>query len=264
MFEIGPALRQARERRHLGLDQAESDTKVRARYLRALEEEDFDLIPGPTYVKGFLRTYAEYLGLDGRLFVEEYACRFLDPDQEDELLFPRRRSLPPRRRRSKRETDLILVVLAAIVALTVIVMIGWRYSEEQPRSPEVPPPSRAATTPLVNPLIEGAEQAKKRTQEAQRATVPTKPVRVVAQAIGGPCWVSVWDGRNTAGAPVYVATLDPVAAGGGKSGVLRSRKGFTVRLGAAGRLRLVVNGKNQTLGSGTVFYVAPSGKVSPA
>ena len=56
MFEIGTTLRQARERRQLGLDRCEAETKIRARYLRALEDEDFDVLPGPTFVRGFLRS----------------------------------------------------------------------------------------------------------------------------------------------------------------------------------------------------------------
>ena len=65
MFEIGSSLREARARRKLSYDQVEAETKVRAKYIRALEDEEFDVLPSGTYVKGFLRTYAEYLGLDG-------------------------------------------------------------------------------------------------------------------------------------------------------------------------------------------------------
>src|SRR3712207_3250788 len=171
MFEIGSALRQARERRRLGLDQAEAETKVRARYLRALEDEEFEILPGPAYVKGFLRTYADYLGLDGRLFVEEYNCRFVDPRLEDELLFPRTRAMPPRpKRRPKREADVILVVLAAIVALTVIVAIGWKASEPAPPPTFLPPTTETArATSLVDPRIEGARNTQKQSRRAARA-----------------------------------------------------------------------------------------------
>ena len=65
MFEIGSSLREARERRSLSYGQVEAETAIRTRYIRALEDEDFHILPGPTYTKGFLRAYAEYLGLDG-------------------------------------------------------------------------------------------------------------------------------------------------------------------------------------------------------
>ena len=87
MFEIGTTLRQARERRQLGLDRCEAETKIRARYLRALEDEDFDVLPGPTFVRGFLRSYASHLGLDGQ-------------DDRAELSFePPRRGVRPARSR---------------------------------------------------------------------------------------------------------------------------------------------------------------------
>jgi hypothetical protein len=70
MFEIGNSLREARLRQGFDLARVEDDTKVRAKYLQALEDERFEVLPAETYVKGFLRTYAEYLGLDGQLMDE--------------------------------------------------------------------------------------------------------------------------------------------------------------------------------------------------
>ena len=64
MFEIGNTLREARVRRKLTLQQAEEETKVRVKYIQAMENEDFDVLPSPAYVKGFLRTYSTFLGLD--------------------------------------------------------------------------------------------------------------------------------------------------------------------------------------------------------
>ena len=84
MFEIGASLREARTRQGLDFPEMEQRTKVRAKYLRMLEEEGFDQLPAHTYIKGFLRTYAESLGLDGSLYVEEYNSRFVVG--EDEML----------------------------------------------------------------------------------------------------------------------------------------------------------------------------------
>src|SRR5881409_2460227 len=75
MPEIGQSLREARMRARIDISELEAETKIRAKYLRALENEEWDLLPGRTYVKSFLRTYAEALGLDGRLLVEEYKLR---------------------------------------------------------------------------------------------------------------------------------------------------------------------------------------------
>src|SRR5919202_3969536 len=127
MFEIGPALREARERRRIGYAQVEADTKIRARYVRALEDEDFGVLPGATYTKGFLRAYAEYLGLDGQLFIDEFNSRHFDPRLEDEAsIYPRPRSRPQRRHRH--ESNLVMIALATIVALSALVILGWKSS----------------------------------------------------------------------------------------------------------------------------------------
>jgi cytoskeletal protein RodZ len=94
VFEIGNSLREARLRQGYELPRVEADTKIRAKYLRALEEERFEVLPGETYVKGFLRTYSEYLGLDGHLYVDEFNSRFT-----------RERSRSPRRARAARQPE---------------------------------------------------------------------------------------------------------------------------------------------------------------
>src|ERR687895_254210 len=91
VFEIGTSLREARMRQGVDLLEAEQATKIRSKYLRALEDERFELLPAQTYVKGFLRSYAEYLGLDGQLYVDEYNSRYA-PGEEEPPLRSRRRS----------------------------------------------------------------------------------------------------------------------------------------------------------------------------
>ena len=66
MPEIGETLREARMRRRIDMTEVEAATKIRAKYLRALENEEWDLLPGPTFVKTFLRTYAEYLEAEAK------------------------------------------------------------------------------------------------------------------------------------------------------------------------------------------------------
>jgi cytoskeleton protein RodZ len=72
MPEIGDTLREARMHARIDVSEIEAKTKIRAKYLRALENEEWGLLPGPTFVKSFLRTYAQALGLDGKALVEEY------------------------------------------------------------------------------------------------------------------------------------------------------------------------------------------------
>jgi cytoskeleton protein RodZ len=82
MAEIGSTLREARMRAHIDISEIEAKTKIRAKYLRAIENEEWDLLPGPTYVKSFLKTYADCLGLDSRVLIDEYRRRYERPDQD--------------------------------------------------------------------------------------------------------------------------------------------------------------------------------------
>jgi cytoskeleton protein RodZ len=99
VFEIGNSLREARVRRGVEFAQAELATKIRGKYLRALEDEQFEVLPAQTYVKGFLRTYAEYLGLDGQLYVDEYNSRFVAGGAHEPHIARRSAARPQRRLR---------------------------------------------------------------------------------------------------------------------------------------------------------------------
>jgi cytoskeletal protein RodZ len=156
VFEIGNSLREARVRRQIDFSQAEAAIKIRAKYLRALEDEQFELLPAETYVKGFLRTYAEYLGLDGQLYVDEYNSRFVTGDEYEWRRPPSRRSNARERRSRRTETRIVLLALAAIAVLTVIVISAWTSSSKNPpataakkktstHAPRVTPPLLAVT-----------------------------------------------------------------------------------------------------------------------
>jgi len=96
MPEIGATLREARMRERIDVSEIEATTKIRAKYLRALENEEWDLLPGPTFVKSFLRTYASALGLDGKALVEEYRLNYERPSEPPEPIVasPRRVRVP--------------------------------------------------------------------------------------------------------------------------------------------------------------------------
>jgi hypothetical protein len=135
VFEIGNSLREARERQGLGYPEIELATKIRSKYIRALEEEDFTAIPGDAYIRGFLRTYADYLGLDGDVYVDEYASRFIT-SWRDEL--PPQPERPRIRRRDRPVSRMaVALVLAGIVAVTGLVFAAWRYGGSSPQVPAV-------------------------------------------------------------------------------------------------------------------------------
>jgi hypothetical protein len=123
VFEIGTSLREARERQGLGYPEIELATKIRGKYIRALEEEDFTAIPGDAYIRGFLRTYAEYLGLDGDVYVDEYASRFITSWRDEVPQRPEKRRIRTRERPFERRA--VLLVLAGIVLVAVLVFAAF-------------------------------------------------------------------------------------------------------------------------------------------
>src|SRR3954451_3398867 len=69
---VGTILREARNRRKVELSEVEAATRIRFRYLRAIEDEEWDVLPGGVYTRGFIRTYASFLGLDGDRLANDY------------------------------------------------------------------------------------------------------------------------------------------------------------------------------------------------
>jgi cytoskeleton protein RodZ len=150
VFEIGSSLREARTRQGLDFNEMEFRTKVRAKYLRALEAEQFDQLPGHTYIKGFLRTYADSLGMDGQLYVDEYNSRFVAGDDEQPLQ-TRRVPTQGKRQRQHRESRLVVIAVMAIVLLTSLVIAAWKFGgPTEPKVQGVNVPSSSTPAAVAN------------------------------------------------------------------------------------------------------------------
>jgi transcriptional regulator with XRE-family HTH domain len=178
MFEIGNSLRDARVRQGLELSDLEARTNIRAKYLRAIEDEQFHVLPGETYVRGFLRLYAEKLGLDGQIYVDEYNSRFGHSEEPTPSARPRRRASE-----NRIERHAVLIALAGIVGVTVLVIAAWRFGTGTGSETPTPAPRTDATT-----VVEGP------------------PVTLVIAATTGPTYVSVRR-RGGTGALVWEGTV---------------------------------------------------------
>ncbi len=137
MFEIGNSLREARVRQGLDYAQIELGTKIRSKYIKALEDEQFGTLPAQPYVKGFLRTYAEFLGLDGQLYVDEYNSRFVVEGQEDAPPIARRPPGARARRDRGVERKVVLLALLGIAGLTALVIVAWKFGGGASNPPAV-------------------------------------------------------------------------------------------------------------------------------
>jgi cytoskeleton protein RodZ len=252
MFEIGPALREARERKGLSFPQVEEGTKIRARYIRALEEEAFGILPGATYTKGFLRAYADYLGLDGHLFIDEFNSRFHDPrGEEDRAIYSKPNSRP--RVRKRRDTNIVLIVLAAIVAVASMVFLGF---SSNPPSVPLPPASTATTGGSTStPTSSGGSS----TTIKHHQTSARYPI--VLSATGGSSWLTVHLG--SASGPAATSTtgsdLSQYLIAQGQSVTISAKGPVAISLGAPGSVTITIAGHNQQLPPGTRFAITRRG-----
>jgi Helix-turn-helix domain len=153
VFEIGNSLREARERQGLGYPEIELATKIRGKYIRALEEEDFTSIPGDAYIRGFLRTYAEYLGLDGDVYADEYASRFITSWRDELPPRPERRRVRTRERPVQRRA--VLLVLAGIVLVAVLVFAAFSIPGSSTHLPGLGTTGRHHSAPARQLVLHG-------------------------------------------------------------------------------------------------------------
>jgi cytoskeletal protein RodZ len=228
VFDIGSSLRDARVRQDFDFPTLEERTKIRPKYLRALEEERFDILPAPTYVKGFLRTYADALGLDPQPFVDEYNTRFAVGDEEAPI---RARRVPAPRRggssRARRESHMAVLALVAIAVVTSLVIAAWRFGG--PEEERVP----------------GLERESVATQPVTGAA---RPAKLVVSAADGASWMEVRAGARGQRL-VYSGTLE--------RGQRKSFAGAVLRLAIAEPENVAVrlNGNRVALPAGTTFVV---------
>jgi cytoskeleton protein RodZ len=185
MPEIGDQLRETRVRNRIDITEVEAATKIRAKYLRALENEEWDLLPGPTFVKTFLRTYADYLGLDARNLVEEYRSRYERPSGQE--LTPFGTNLGSRRSRPRRPVLAPwMAVLAGLVVLVAALYLLGSWGGDD-GGDEV----SATPTPTARAAPKGGKKRKQRRRTPAKPTVarlqiqPTGPVSVCLENAAG-------------------------------------------------------------------------------
>jgi cytoskeleton protein RodZ len=117
---VGNKLHEARTRRSLSLQEAEEATKIRCRYLLAIENEDWDQLPGDTYARAFIRTYGSFLGLDGERLAEEQ--RQLRGSVRPGERLPRVDSRPQRPARRRVPPRALAIAVSALVVAALLVI----------------------------------------------------------------------------------------------------------------------------------------------
>jgi len=268
MPEIGNSLREARIRLGMGVKDVENATKIRAKYLEALEEDDFEVLPGATFVKGFLRTYASFLKLDADSLVEEYR-RTYEPKREDTAVVRTDISSRPRSRTSaERKKQRVRrgqrgYVLIGIIAVVVVALLAW-FGSGRGQDPASIDASSLGTSSTTSSLAEvssttvstAAGEETPASQNSSSSTTVTventtdtvthsssaDSIELVVKVTRDSCWLVVRE-DNENGAEVYAGTL---SAGGQQS--FSGSKRYWLRVGKPEVLALTVNGSSVALG----------------
>lgn len=263
MPEIGATLREARMRARIDVSEIEAQTKIRARYLRALENEEWDLLPGPTFIKSFLRTYAAALGLDGKALVEEYRVNFEHPGE------PEIQPLSAQRRRARSPGEAggtssggggggpsrgYMVTVGLIGLLIVILVVGLLTRGSSPKKQNGSPSDHQGAGQHASTHRHQNGQARHRAESRPGADEVTVSLEATA-----PVWVCLINGAQQKLIPGM--DLQP----GRASGPFHAKR-FEVTLGNAS-VNLTVDGRAVTVptsASAIGYLITPRGATTLA
>lgn len=226
MDRIGDILRQARENKGITLQQASEATKISIRYLKALEDEAYQVLPARVYVIGFLRSYAAFLGLDGNSLVEQFKSH-QRVAEENVAVLPRWNEAEKRRPSLRMGRYLVIILsLVTLLLLNYFYQQFWKVKpndvqefQQNQVSPHTP---ESSSEQMMQPIDVGAGENK------------DDRVHLVIEVIRDRCWLAV----EVDGKKVYEGTLET-----GMAKTFEGRNEIKVRFGNAGAVRVVQNGK---------------------
>ena len=256
--KIGPVLEKARKERGLTLEEAEHATKIRKRYLAGLEREDYGVLPDAVYAQGFLKTYANYLGLDGEELARQLRKR-RRPRRERGVTYdygaPRTSEFDKplvnpgqlgQKGRRRISAATILTLLVALLSLAAVVGSLYYVGREAQSAGQNPPSQEGAASERVakqqasngqEPEPEGGASAAggEGNENAPAAEPRLDSLSVVVSVEGDPSWLSVLVDGELA----YEQIADP-----GFSQTFEARRGISITTGNAGAVGVEVNGQD--------------------
>jgi cytoskeleton protein RodZ len=238
-MKVGEILTSERERRGLSLNDVEDETKIRTKYLAALEEEDYREIPGTVYVIGFLRNYARYLDLDPDEILGQYHAQnpvveengVAEPDADEAVAEKqtrqRRHSPQPGEFGSSKGRNRVLYAVIAIVAL---IAVFWAVNALNGRKQAGP---QTQTTPKSQTQQTAPAKPKQQQQQQQQQTA-VEGVTVVLT-----CNEACWTRATVDGELVLEKTLPA-----GTAQTFKGNDSVTLRIGNPKGVTLTYNGQN--------------------
>ena len=238
MQTVGEILRNEREKKGLSLKDIEAATSIRALYINAIEEDNYKIVPGEVYLKGFIRNYANYLGLDGQKMVDIYRQNQSSSNVSVPATPPV--SEKPKTTESSPENEPDKPAKSAKwlgVGFLVLVAAGsfWWYSANKPFEPgpiqQTTPIQQATPAPV--PPVQPTPKVQPSTDTTPTPPATTKPLVLTAK-FTDECWILVTADGKTAyeGIPKT-----------GESFTWEAQNSITIKAGNAGGVDFVYNGQ---------------------
>ena len=257
--KIGRRLEQKRKERGLSLEEVEQATKIRKRYLEGLEREDYAVLPDGVYAQGFLKTYANYLGLDGDALSGQLKSRRkprrergIKYNTEPEDGFGEPLIAPTGLQGTeKRKFPTAAVVTLLVAVLVLAAVIGALYfvgrgveasrSENKPPKAEHPPhKDQQKVAKKEKAAAPAEEEAGREARPEDRQGVPPDVLRVLINVRERPSWLYI----RADGTPAYEQVAEP-----GFSQTFQADRSLYIKAGDAGAVTVEVNGQDAgTLG----------------
>lgn len=237
MQTVGEILRSEREKKGLSVKEIEIATSIRTLYITSIEEGNYSIIPGEVYLKGFIRNYSNYLGLDGQQIVDLYRQNQLPVAPVNETIAPQKNESLSEKPTEK-NTNFSKWM---IVSLLVVVLVGgawWLLDSPKPiQEPK--------TTKQVQPTPTTPVQPIPPKTLTPSTPIQTKPVVIIAKYTDQ-CWTSVTADNKS----IFEGT--PKA---GDTLTWEAEQNVTIKVGNAGGIDIIYNGQSMgQLGSkGEVF-----------
>jgi cytoskeleton protein RodZ len=255
--EIGRYLEQKRKERGLSLEEVEHATKIRKRYLTGLEREDYAMLPDAVYVRGFLKTYANYLGLDGEALSQQLKSMRKprrerginyntspESDFEEPLIAPSGLGGTQKRRIS---TSAIVTLLVALLALAAVIgtlyFVGRGVQASNEGNPAENPPhqeqqkvaDRQMAHDEAEPAKEDAAQgAEQKEPAAAEQSAPPDTLQVLVSVKERPSWILI----RSDGTAAYEQIAQP-----GFSKTFEAERRLYIKSGDAGAVTVEINGQ---------------------
>jgi len=237
---LGEEFRSAREARSLSLSDVAERLHIRSVYLAAIEDEDWHVIGGPVYVRGFMRTYARFLGLDPEAAVARFSATV--PAGTPAAAAPRAAAANAGEKRSgERSSPSLAAVLSIVVAVLVVLFVGYEFYQYKTGAPAGAPVAEGSAPQAADGGSPAADaSAEPADSLAAIPPVAPSPAAAVKRGLTVRVTETSWLRVTVDGTVVLEGTLP--------AGTAKSFKGKVadLRVGNAGGVKIAVNGK--TLG----------------